>query len=185
MIKIQDGNTYREKDECGKRIYHRSMGNNMPKVVKIAYYVITLFGNTIVNKIPSRHVRRWFYQMLGAKIGKKTFPCRKVEVLLPKGLDLGERISIGWYAELDARGGIKIEHDTNISSHFLPIHIGHHCWIGTGATVLQGVKIGDGAIVAAGAVVTKDVKPWTIVGGVPAKFIGNRNKDVKYGVHWI
>lgn len=44
-------------------------------------------------------------------------------------------------------------------------------WVGPNATILQGVTIGDDAIVAAGAVVTKDVAPGTIVGGVPAKFI--------------
>lgn len=52
-----------------------------------------------------------------------------------------------------------------------PIHIGDDVWIGSAAVVLQGVTIGDGAIIAAGAVVTKDVKPYTIVGGVPAKYI--------------
>lgn len=69
-----------------------------------------------------------------------------------------------------------MEHDTNISSHvkmitgshdiddpdftadFNPIHVGHHCWIGTGAIILQGVNIGDGAVVAAGAVVTNKDK---------------------------
>ena len=52
-----------------------------------------------------------------------------------------------------------------------PIHIGKNVWIGSNATVLPGVSIGDGAIVAAGAVVTKDVPENTIVGGVPAKVI--------------
>ncbi len=52
-----------------------------------------------------------------------------------------------------------------------PITIGNNVWIGSGATVLPGVAIGDNAIVAAGAVVTKDVAPSTIVGGVPAKFL--------------
>ena len=50
-----------------------------------------------------------------------------------------------------------------------PIHIGKHVWIGSNATVLPGVTIGDGAIVAAGAVVTKDVPKNTIVSGVPAR----------------
>lgn len=54
-----------------------------------------------------------------------------------------------------------------------PIKIGKRVWIGSHATILQGVTIGDNAIVAAGAVVTKDVAPNTIVGGVPAKFIKN------------
>ena len=55
-----------------------------------------------------------------------------------------------------------------------PITIGNDCWIGTRVIVLPGVTIGDGCIVAAGAVVTKDVPPNTIVAGVPAKVIKNR-----------
>lgn len=198
QIKIQDGNTFKETLDNGHRIYHKSMGNDMSKPLKAIYYATTLFGNMIINKLPSRHIRRWFYQALGASLGKECYPCRRVEVLLPKGLKAGDRVAFGWFAEIDARGGITIGHDTNISSHvklitgshdindpaftadFLPIHIGHHCWIGTGATILQGVKIGDGAVVAAGAVVTKDVEPWTVVGGVPAKHIGNRSKEVVY-----
>ena len=52
-----------------------------------------------------------------------------------------------------------------------PITIGNHVWIGLRATILKGVTIGDGAIIAAGSVVTKDVPPKTMVGGVPAKVI--------------
>lgn len=193
MEKIQDGKTFREFTRNGKRIYHKSMGNDMGKIHKAIYYAITLWGNRIINKLPSRHIRKWFYQLLGAKFGKNCFPCRRVEILLPKGLELGDGVAIGWFAELDARGGIKVGHDTNISSHvklitgshdvddynftadFLPIHIGHHCWIGTGAMVLQGVKIGDGAVVAAGAVVNKDVPSGEIWGGIPARFIRKRS----------
>ena len=183
----------------GKVVTHKkSLGNNMPKLLKCIYYAVVLFGNTIWNKIPSRHLRKWFYQLLGAKIGKKSFPCRRVEVLLPMGLELEDGVAVGWFAELDARGGIKIGHDTNVSSHvklitgshdiddpkftadFKPIIIGNHCWIGTGAIVLQGVTIGDGAVVAAGAVVTKDVPSYEVWGGVPAKFIRKRSMDLIY-----
>lgn len=52
-----------------------------------------------------------------------------------------------------------------------PIVIGNDVWIGANATILQGVTIGDGSVVAAGAVVSKDVPPNTVVGGVPAKVI--------------
>ena len=54
-----------------------------------------------------------------------------------------------------------------------PVHIGKRAWIGAGATILPGVTIGENAVVGAGSVVTKDVEPRTIVGGVPAKFIKN------------
>ena len=52
--------------------------------------------------------------------------------------------------------------------------IGNDVWIGHGVIVLPGVKVGNGAVLAAGAVVTKDVQPYTIVGGIPAKFIRER-----------
>ena len=54
---------------------------------------------------------------------------------------------------------------------YAPIHIGKNVWIGANATVLAGVTIGDAVVVAAGAVVKKDVQPNTVVGGVPAKLI--------------
>ena len=55
--------------------------------------------------------------------------------------------------------------------HPAPIHIGKNVWIGSNSTVLPGVSIGDGAVIAAGAVVARDVPPNTVVGGVPAKTI--------------
>ena len=51
----------------------KSLGNQMSKPVKCIYYAVTLFGNIVWNKIPSRHLRKWFYQMLGAKMGKNNF----------------------------------------------------------------------------------------------------------------
>lgn len=177
-----------------------SINRQMNKPVKCVYYAATLLGNIIINKIPSRHIRKWFYLFMGAKIGRNTVICRRAEVLFPKGLQLADNVSIGWFVDLDARGGIYVDHDTNISSHtkfitgshdiddpkysasFLPIYIGHHCWVSTGAIILQGVKIGDGAVVAAGAVVTKDVPPYTVVGGVPAKCIKQRCRGLNYEV---
>ena len=58
-----------------------------------------------------------------------------------------------------------------------------YAWLGVGCTVLQGVTIGRGAVVAAGAVVTKDVGDYEIVGGIPAKKIGTRNRDLDYNCH--
>ena len=59
----------------------------------------------------------------------------------------------------------------NPKNHYAPIRIGTHVWIDSNATILSGVSIGEWSVVAAGAVVTKDVPPMTVVGGVPAKII--------------
>lgn len=56
-------------------------------------------------------------------------------------------------------------------NHYAPVAIGNHAWIGSNATILPGVTVGEWAVVAAGAVVTKDVEPYAVVGGVPAKVI--------------
>ena len=64
-----------------------------------------------------------------------------------------------------------LDEDGNEKTYTKPISIGNHVWICAKATILKGVTIGDGAIVAAGAVVTKDVPPYTLVGGNPARVI--------------
>lgn len=58
-----------------------------------------------------------------------------------------------------------------------PVVVGNDCWIGYGASILEGVTIGDGAVVLANATVTKDVPPFAIVGGVPSKVIGFRYEE--------
>lgn len=68
-------------------------------------------------------------------------------------------------------------HPTSDKDMDKPVKIGDHVWIGSRATILKGVNIGDGAIVAAGSLVTKDVPPRTMVAGVPARIIKH---DVKW-----
>jgi maltose O-acetyltransferase len=63
-----------------------------------------------------------------------------------------------------------------------PIVIKDYVWVSSRASVLPGITIGEGAVVAAHAVVTKDVEPYTIVGGVPAKKIGERRRDLRYKI---
>lgn len=180
--------------------HQKSLSAQMPKWKKYLYYTFMLLGNTVVNKIPSRHIRKWFYQILGVQFGYKSGFSRRVEISYPKGLRVGNNVSVGWYALLDARGGIVIGDNVNISSYvkiitgshdiddkyftadFRPVYIGNYVWIGTGATILQGVTIGDGAIVAAGAVVTKDIPPYQVWGGVPAKYIRERSKELEYQI---
>lgn len=107
-----------------------------------------------------------------------------------KNITLGKNVFINSGCYFQDQGGITIgdeslighqvvlatlNHEYTVSKragmHPAPIRIGKRVWIGAHATVLPGVTIGDGAIVAAGAVVTKDVPAYTIVGGVPARVI--------------
>lgn len=107
-----------------------------------------------------------------------------------KNIHLGENVFINSDCKMQDQGGIYIGDDCLIGHNVVfatlnhnenpklrgnlipkPIHIGNKVWVGSNATILQGVNIGDGAIIAAGAVVTKDVPENTLVGGVPAKII--------------
>ena len=62
-------------------------------------------------------------------------------------------------------------HSKCLDSFVAPTIIGSNAWIGVNSTIMPGVTVGEGAIVAAGAVVTHDVEPWTLVAGVPARFV--------------
>lgn len=171
--------------------------NDMNRFLKYIYYPIVLFRNTVINKIPSRHFRKWIDELLGARYKNGAFTFRRTEVYYPKGLYLGQNSTVGWFTLLDARGGLYIGNNVTIASYvriidgkhdinnpsfpasFAPIVINDYAWICTGAIIIQGVTIGRGAVVAAGAVVTKDVPEYAIVGGNPAKVIGER-KARKY-----
>lgn len=93
----------------------------------------------------------------------------------------GGQIIIGNYVDIAPEVNIwTLEHDPqdpDFKTKGGPVYIGNFAWIGNRVTILPEVTIGEGAVVATGAVVTKDVEPWTIVGGVPAKVIGTRNKN--------
>ena len=90
--------------------------------------------------------------------------------------DFGKNITIGDGALIGHNVVLAtINHDLTPGkgrvNHYKPITLGKNVWIGSNSTILQGVTIGDWAVIAAGSVVTKDVEPYTIVGGAPARFI--------------
>jgi acetyltransferase-like isoleucine patch superfamily enzyme len=78
-----------------------------------------------------------------------------------------------FYRKRNTFGVTAVREDLDFEE-YRPVKVGNDVWIGARAMVMDGVSIGDGAVVAAGAVVTKDVEPYMVVGGVPAQVIGNR-----------
>jgi len=117
----------------------------------------------------------------------------------PKGITIGEDTVVGDHAFLDGRAPLKIGNHVSIASQVLiynsehnvhredmevveePVTIEDYAFIGPRAIILPGIKIGKGAVVAAAAVVTHDVPPGKVVGGVPAREIGERKiKDYHY-----
>lgn len=149
--------------------------------------------------IPSHLFRKTLFKLAGVKIGKKSFIHLGTRFYQPKGVSIGQGTIIGDCATLDGRAKLKIGNHVDIASqvmiynaqhdihskHFDPIGkpvvIKDFCFIGPRAIILPGVTIEKGAVIAAGAVVTKNVPQKTIVGGVPARPIGKRNiKELNY-----
>ncbi|WP_461453691.1 acyltransferase [Mucilaginibacter sp.] len=94
------------------------------------------------------------------------------------GLTIGNNVNISTQVVI-----WTLHHDYN-SPDFAqagsPVIIEDYVWLCSRAIILPGVTIGEGAVVAAGAVVTKNVEPYTVVGGVPAKYIAKRNTNLNY-----
>ncbi len=135
-------------------------------------------------------IRRLFSELTGRDVDEKFMLFPPFYTECGKNIFLGDDVFINFGCHFQDWGGIYIGSGSRIGSctvlatvnHCLeprdranccpqPIHIGKNVWIGSHATVLPGIDIGDNAVVAAGAVVSKDVPPGAVVGGVPAKVI--------------
>jgi acetyltransferase-like isoleucine patch superfamily enzyme len=150
----------------------------------------------VPDRVGIRLRRRWLRRH-GAAVGRGAIVSRGSRVLGIRGLALGAGVVVARDACLDARGGLAIEEEALIgfesillsSTHnagrldvavqaqgmyAAPVRIGRRAWLGMRVLVLPGVTIGADAIVAAGAVVTEDVPPGSVVGGVPARPISSR-----------
>lgn len=119
-----------------------------------------------------------FYTDFGKNItiGKNVFINSGCHFQDQGGITIGEGSMIGHNVVL-ATINHDLESKNDRKNHYAPIRIGNHVWIASNAAVLPGVSIGDWAVVAAGAVVTKNVLPYTVVGGVPAKVIKTISKE--------
>lgn len=147
-------------------------------------------------------VRSWVYRnVYQMKIGKNVRFMYGAFIRGGQNLTVGDGTIIGDHCKLDARCGItlgrNVDIGTNVSfwtaSHDMqdpyfrggekcsgPIYVGDRVWIGSHAIILDNVTIGEGAVVCAGAVVTKDVEPYSVVAGIPAKRIKERSHDLRY-----
>lgn len=187
------------KDRMGRSLTLREA---IPKIITRFYHYWLDFELMLlrwVGHVPSHTFRRFCYKLAGMKIGKGSVIHMWANFFQPRNIQIGEGTIIGDHAFLDGRAKLIIGNHVDIASSVMiynsehdlassdfsaieeTVEIGDYCFIGPRVIILPGVKIGRGAAVAAGAVVTKDVDDFAIVGGVPAKVIGERkNKNPKY-----
>lgn len=161
------------------------------------YGIWALITNGIM-MIPFYCVRHMWLKLFIRKLGRNTAIKRNVEIRMPWRIEIGDGCVVNHDVLLDGRGGLLIgnnvdiaqevniwsaQHDYN-SDVYAGVSkitkIDDYVWIASRASILPGVHIHKGAVVACGAVVTKDVPEMAIVGGVPAKIIGWRKSTLNY-----
>ena len=149
--------------------------------------------------IPSHFIRNFVLRIFfRLKLEKGAIIYSGFQIRSPKKIKIGKGTVVGYNCELDGRKGLTIGENVNISSDVKfytlqhdynsvnfatvggPIFVEDYAWVSVRAIILPGVTIGKGAVIAAGAVVTKDVEPFSIMGGIPAKKIGERLRDLDY-----
>lgn len=148
--------------------------------------------------VPLHSVRNFVFMLMGGRMGKGSAIHMGGRFFDPSGIEIGQDSIIGHKSFLDGRDTLIIGNHVDIASEVMiynsehdihsddfhaiaaPVEIGDYSFVGPRAIILPGVKIGRGAVVAAGAVVTKSVSDFEIVGGVPAKVIGTRKNQTPH-----
>ena len=137
---------------------------------------VTIGHNTIIGNDAFLDGR--FKREQGKNEGKAAAYLRQLTGKGKRPLTIGNNVSIAGEVRI-----YTMEHDIDSATFAeigAPVTIEDYVVVGTRVTILPGVTIGEGAVVASGAVVTRDVPPYTVVGGVPAKFIRDRSRDLTY-----
>jgi len=159
---------------------------------------LTFLLSHYLMRVPSQTIRHSVLRSWGLKLDEGSLIYMGAEIRDPQNIVIGAGTTIGHNCTLDGRGSLHIGNSVNLSSEVMiwtmqhdhrsptfgavsvPVIIEDYAWVSCRAIVLPGVTIGKGAVVAAGAVVTKSVEPYAIVAGIPAKPIGQRNQDLEY-----
>lgn len=153
--------------------------------------------------VPLHAARLFFVKRTVAHVGKNCTFLIGVEIRTGQNISVGNNCVFNKNVLLDGRGGkisignnVDIAQETNIWTLEHDVHDDYHTtrgagvtiedyvWVASRVTILPGVSIGRGAVVAAGSIVTKDVPPMAIVGGTPAKIIGTRRSGLKYALNY-
>lgn len=151
------------------------------------------FVNSCLTNLPSKHIRNFCLKRFGMKLGDARIYAG-FHIRNPENIEIADGVSIGPKVLLDGRRGLFIGRNTvigygaiiwtlnhdyndiNFSGKGAPVSIGNYVWICSNSIILPGIKIGDGAVIASGAIVTRDVPPYAVVAGIPAKIIKYREK---------
>lgn len=187
------------RDKMGRKLDVSDAFKKIINRFKAYFEDVDLFILRLAGFFPIHTVRYFFYTLEGVNIGKNVHIHMGTQFFQPKNVSIGEGSIIGQNAFLDGRAKLEIgkyvdiasdvmiynsQHDINsenFEAEYGDVKIGDYCFIGPRVVILPGVNIGKGAVVAAGAVVTKDVGDFKIVGGIPADEIGERKtKDLHY-----
>ena len=151
---------------------------------KVVWRVWKRLLKLLAKQMPGYPIRRQLFKMAGYKIGKRVYIGE--DLIITDELDDKERVRIGNRVAIAERVTLVISSNANFSvlRRFMKdvhgyIEIDDDAWLGTGVIILPNVKIGRGAVVGAGSVVTKDVPDFTVVVGVPAKAI--KKIDISQG----
>jgi maltose O-acetyltransferase len=173
--------------------------NRVKRRIKTIFLELINYKLKLTGYIPSHFIRRFVYRFWGIKIGKGSTIHMGAIFYNPRNIKIGEDTIIGENCVLDGRDKLIFgnhvdlasevmiyngEHDINdekFGPMYAPVVIEDYVFIGPRAIILPGVTIKKGAVVAAGAVVTKDVAENMVVAGVPAKPIYERKvKNLNY-----